>query len=40
MFKDGEQKLKLILENEPYKAGIDPLNTFIDKSSKDNELSL
>ncbi len=38
--KNGEQTLELKLSEEPFQAGVDPLNTFIDKSVKDNEVWL
>gem|GEM_PF-3744006 len=40
LLKDGEANLKLTVDKEPFKVGVDPLNTFIDKSAKDNEIKL
>lgn len=40
MLSQGEQTLKIKIKEEPFKAGLDPTNSFIDKSLKDNEVSI
>ena len=38
--KDGEQDIQIQVEEEPIKVGVDPLNTFINKSFKRNEIKV
>ena len=40
LLKDGEDVVKIQLNEEPYRAGLDPLNTFINILPKDNEMRL
>jgi len=40
MLSQGEQELKIRIQEEPFKAGVDPVNSFVDKSPKDNEVSI
>ena len=36
MVKSGESTLKIIVDEKPIKAGIDPINKLIDRNPKDN----
>lgn len=40
LIKSGENKLEIIVQGEPVKAGIDPLNVLIDRDSKDNIINI
>jgi len=40
LLSQGEHTLKIKVKEEPFKAGVDPINSFIDKSLKDNEVSI
>jgi len=40
LLSQGEHTLKIQIDEEPFKAGVDPINSFIDKSLKDNEVSI
>ncbi|MBF0298759.1 MAG: ABC transporter permease [Oligoflexia bacterium] len=36
--KSGENKIELLVDKEPFKGGIDPINKLIDKISDDNSI--
>jgi len=36
LIKSGDNKIEIIVKEEPAKAGIDPLNVLIDRNSEDN----
>lgn len=39
-FSQGEKSITVRVDQEPFKASVDPMNSFIDKSLKDNEVSI
>ncbi|MBY0383979.1 hypothetical protein K2X05_02380 [bacterium] len=36
LIKSGDNKVEIVVKDEPAKAGIDPLNVLIDRNSDDN----
>lgn len=38
--KSGENKFEIVVKEEPFKAGVDPLNVLIDRNSKDNVMNV